>query len=123
MGNTDGCWRSMVGVISVKLFVQASADSTCWAVIIRVLRYAPGANCINQLLYKSTDRAISCFHKWGLSALTGTTFPLHDRLGGFFYCSISIPHFGQYSATCMFNYFSTDNERMPVWKKLRSLVT
>ena len=56
-------WRSVEGVMLVKLFVQEiSADSTCCAVITRVLRYALGANCINQLLYKSTDWAISCFH-------------------------------------------------------------
>ncbi len=72
LGNTDGCWRNITGAMLVKLAVQTSADSTCCAVIMRVLRYALGANCINQLLYKSTDWAISCFHKWGLSALTGT---------------------------------------------------
>ena len=81
-GSMEGFSRSRFGPMSVRLPVAFSVASTSAVVCFRVVRKASGAKRMNQSLYMSTDRAMSSFHRSGLSLLTAITCPFLPRRHG-----------------------------------------
>ena len=76
MGRISGRLANEAGEISNKSRVCSNASSTAAVVRDRVSIKVGGAYWKNHWLYKSTDWAISTFHKSILSRLTGTSIHL-----------------------------------------------
>ncbi len=74
VGSTAGLAFSKFTPMAVMFFVASSVAVTSFVVWTRVVRYACGAKRMNQLLYISTDRAMSSFQRSGLSRLTAITY-------------------------------------------------
>ena len=70
VGRVAGLALSKATLILVRFCVAFRVASTSLVVSTRVSRKALGANRKNQSLYISTDRAMSSFHRSGLSLLT-----------------------------------------------------